>query len=146
MPPQKGIREAVTFVMLCHDAKLLCQSYAVCVLETKISCLQHLAKGSNTKKLHMHIFKCCTAKRSFIWDMLLTASGEAACNFGTRFSWNTCFPSTIFLSLWSLFKMKYIFLILFISIWQTNSGSSCMNLTGRSDSCIAKMVGKVFVV
>lgn len=50
IPPHKGISKAVTFVMLCRDAKFLCQSYVACVLETKISCLQHLVKGNNTKK------------------------------------------------------------------------------------------------
>jgi len=111
--------------MLCHDAKFLCQSYVVCVLVTEICRLQRLVEGNNSKKWDMNIFKFVAANRTFTWDLLLTAPGEEACDFGTRFSWNICFPSTIFLSLWRLFKMKYVFLILFISIWQMDSRNSC---------------------
>lgn len=142
----KDISEAVTFVVLCHDAKFLCQIYVVCVLGSKISCLQYLVEGSNTKKWDRYIFKCFTVNRTFIWDVWLTTSGETACYFRIRFSWHTCFPNTIFLFLWSLFKIKYVFLIVFISIWQMDSRNSFMNLPGRSHSFIAKMVGNVFFI
>lgn len=116
----KDISEAVTFVVLCHDAKFLCQIYVVCVLGSKTSCLQYLVKGSKTKKWDRYIFKCFTVNRTFIWDVWLTTFGETACHFGIRFSWHTCFPNTIFLSLGSLFKIKYVFLVVFLSIYSAN--------------------------
>lgn len=71
--------------MLCHDARFLYQNYTV--LETKISCLQHLVKGSNTKKNDIYTFTTLsfTAYRMFslryIVDYIWGHSGD----LGTRF-------------------------------------------------------------
>lgn len=117
--------------MLCHDAKFLCQSYVMCVLETKICCLQDLVKESDTKKWDTNILKCFIANRMFSWDRHVANyiwGGSVWLReqvFLTHlFSWHHIY--FIMKSVQNEVS-KYLFLILFIYIWQMDSKNSRMN-------------------